>query len=387
MGTRRSGAALIACVALYSIVLGGVYATLAVDLAARGFGARDVAINAAMTPLGLFAAALVLPRLIRGAVLPWLVAALAATALVMLGLALTRSYAAWLGLRFLLGLSANALFVVAESTLMIAIPERSSGRFLSLYNGIVTGGYALGPLFLAVAPMSPPAALLACVAVVALSAIPLAVGLPRHHLALPPLEVGSGLVLFALSAPALVVGSAAVAIFDNAALALFPVFVMETGHGRDVALVLLAALLGGATLLQWPIGAIADRWSSLGMLRTCAGATVACCAALPAVANAPAALGVLGFVAGGTAFGTYSMILALVKERFATGALVTANAALGVTWGLGALVGVPAVGTGMDAAGPLLFGPLAAVPFLVLIAASLAPIPGRAAEAGERRSH
>ncbi|WP_052340896.1 MFS transporter [Salinarimonas rosea] len=387
MGTRRSGAALIACVALYSIVLGGAYAALAVDLAARGFGARDVAINAAMTPLGLFVAALVLPRLIRGAVFPWLVAAVAATVLVMLGLAFTRSYAAWLVLRFVLGLSANALFVVAESALMIAIPERSSGSFLSMYNGVVTGGYALGPLILALAPMSTPAALAAGGAVVALSAVPLAMGVPRRALALPPLEVGSGLVAFALAAPALVVGSAAVAIFDNAALALFPVSVMETGHGRDVALVLLAALLAGATLLQWPIGAIADRWSSLGMLRACAAATVACCTALPVVAHAPAALGVLGFVAGGTAFGTYSMVLALVKERFASSALVTANAALGVTWGLGALVGVPAVGTGMDAAGPLLFGPLAALPFLVLLAASLAPIAGRAAEARGGRSH
>ncbi|MGP9819029.1 hypothetical protein ACTZWW_03350 [Salinarimonas sp. NSM] len=386
MGTRRSGAALIACVASYSIVLGGAYAALAVDLAARGFGARDVAINAAMTPLGLFVAALVLPRLVRGAVFPWLAAALAATTLVMLGLAFTRSYAAWLGLRFMLGLSANALFVVAESALMIAIPERSSGRFLSLYNGVVTGGYALGPLILAIAPMRTPTALAAGAAMVALSAIPLVAGVPRRALTLPPLDVGSGLAVFALAAPALVVGSAAVAIFDNAALALFPVFVMESGHGRDVALVLLAALLAGATVLQWPIGAVADRWSSLGMLRCCAVVTVACCMALPAVAPVPAALAVLGFVAGGTAFGAYSMILALVKERFATSALVTANAALGVTWGLGAMVGVPVVGAGMDTAGPLLFGPLAAVPFLVLLALSLAPISGRAAEAGDGRS-
>ncbi|GGK17947.1 MFS transporter [Salinarimonas ramus] len=386
MEASRTAAALIVSVALYSIVLGGAYAALAVDLASRGYGAWEVAINAAMTPVGLVIAAIALPRLVRGPVFPWLVVAVGVSACVMVMLAAMQSFAAWLALRFVLGLSANTLFVVAESALMIAIPERNSGRFLSIYNGVVTGGYALGPLLLALLPTATATALLAGAVLIVAASLPLFVGVPRRDLLLPPLEVGSGLVVFAVAAPALVIGSAATAIFDNAVLSLFPVFAMESGSTRETALVLLAILLAGATVLQWPIGALSDKRSSLGMLRGCALVTAACCATFPIAASSFLALAFLAFVSGGAAFGAYSMVLALVKERFPAGSLVTANAALGVTWGLGALIGVPVVGAGMDAVGPGLLGPLVALPFLVLLAASLAPIGARAARSKQRQA-
>lgn len=385
MTASRSAGALIVCVAVYSVVLGGSYAALAVDLAGRGFGPRDVALNAAMTPLGLFVAAMMLPRLVKGPILPWLLAAIGGSAVVLASLAATDSFIAWLVLRFALGFAANTLFVVAESALMVAIPARSSGRFLSIYNGVVTGGYAAGPLALALVPIDLELALWIGAAIVLASAFPLARRVPKRGLSLPPLEVGSGLLGFAIAAPALVVGSAATAIFDNAALSLFPLSLMETGIDRSTALLALAALLAGATVLQWPIGVMADRRSPLGVLRCCCLAAIVSCLALPAVATIPLALGLVGFVAGGAAFGAYSMILALVKERFETGALVTANSMLGVAWGIGALVGVPLVGAGMESGGADLFGPLVAVPFTILLATSLLPIGRRAPT--PRRSH
>ena len=374
MQSRNATFAIIFSVAGYSIALGATYAGLALDLQIRGYSPQDIAINAAMTPLGLLVSALVLPKVIRGPVSVWLIGGVIASAVLLGSIAMYRDFYTWLLLRFLLGCATNILFVVGESALMLAISESKSGKFLGIYNGIVTFGYALGPSLMALTDVSASKALIICSTTISLTVIPLMLAKHDLRFGLPKMQTGQGLWIFVISAPALVSAAAATAIFDNAALSLFPVFSMESGYSKQAALTFLSVALVGATVLQWPIGSCADRYNRLCVLRLCALTALVACTAIPFVGRQPVALGVVVFIAGGAAFGTYTAVLALIEERFKGTLLVAANATLGLMWGLGSTVGVPGIGTAMEYGGVNVFGPAVALPFVLVLLLSAIPI-------------
>jgi MFS family permease len=277
-------------------------------------------------------------------------------------------YPAWLVLRFLLDFVANILFLFGESALMMVLGDRQRGKILGTYNGLVTLGYATGPLLVALlADVGPLGAVTACSGIVLCATIPVIWARSALDFPLPPREKTAGfLPLFAV-APALFIASSATAIFDNGFLALFPAYGMESGLSSRHALFLLGVALVGATVLQWPIGTLCDRWGADRVLPWAAATTVASMLSLPFTiqfwALAPAIL----FLAGGAAFGAYSAVLVLVSQRFAGHSLILAKALLSMMWGVGSFVGVPIIGASMDNVHLQAFGPAVVWPFLLLL--------------------
>ena len=59
----------------------------------------------------------------------------------------------------------------------------------------------------------------------------------------------------------------------------------------------------------------------------------------------------LFFVWGGVSFGIYTLSLIQLGERFTGQALIAGNAAFGIVWGIGGIVGSPAAGLAMQLTG------------------------------------
>ena len=130
---------------------------------------------------------------------------------------------------------------------------------------------------------------------------------------------------------------------------LLPIYGVRNDLGEGDAAMMLTAFAGGAVLLQYPIGWLADRINRYGLLIACAVGGVCGVALLPAMVATGGLIMWVGLLLWGGVFsGLYTVAMVLVGQRFRGAALVTATAAIGFLWGVGALTGPTAAGIAMD---------------------------------------
>lgn len=341
-------AILISVVACYSVSLGATYTAATLILNGKGYTAFQIAANASMTPLGLIMSSMLLPTFAKGKAAHWLVAGLGVTSFTVLLIAYVENYFALALLRLLLGLSANTLFIIGESTLMIIIPKGLGGRIMSLYNGLVTLGYAVGPITVSFFSSRPTYALLGCGLILVATSLVMAAYRHLFPTHLETAEKAKGVLEFVKIAPVILIGTVAVAAFDNASLNLFPLFSMAAGLPKDISLWALSAVLIGATALQYPIGILIDKFNPHLILNHTLFMTAVAISILPTLVDNPYPYIMLSFIVGGTAFGVFSAVLSVVTLNTPKDLVVTANSAIGLFWGLGSFVSVPILGAAMD---------------------------------------
>ena len=85
----------------------------------------------------------------------------------------------------------------------------------------------------------------------------------------------------------------------------------------------------------------------------CTTATAVGAVLLPLVAGGGWVLWILVFLWGGFAYGTYTVALIELGDRFTGGLLLAGNAAFAMMWGVAGLIGPSSVGAAMDLAGPI----------------------------------
>lgn len=340
----------IACMTIFALTIGLTYPLFSFVLEAQGYDETAIGINAAMTPLGILAASPFYPRLAArfGA---WQVAVvcLAAAAVLLLLLALLPHYGAYLVLRFLLGVVDSGVFIISETWINQLAAQRSRGRVVGAYATSLSAGFAVGPLILSVTgvegvmPFVLAAAL--CVAsILVVLAIRAATPSFSHERAASPWS-------FARLAPTLLIAVGVFAFWDAAVLSLFPLYGLDYGlEARFITLALAVSILG-ITVLQIPIGWIADRSSRRGVMIVCAVIAAVGAAVLPATMDWPHLLLPILFFWGAAVGGLYTTAMAELGDRFTGAELVAGNAAFAIVWGLGGMIGGPVTGAAMDLAG------------------------------------
>ena len=164
-------------------------------------------------------------------------------------------------------------------------------------------------------------------------------------------------------APTLLVAIAVFAFWDAAVLALFPIYGMSFGMTASFASLALAVCILGNTLLQFPIGWLADLTSRRAVLILCCCVAVGGALLLPVISDAKAVLLPVLFVWGAAAGGVYTMAMTELGDRFSGSDLVAGNAAFAVAYGVGGLVGGPSIGGAMHAFGPSGFSGSLAIVF------------------------
>ena len=132
---------------------------------------------------------------------------------------------------------------------------------------------------------------------------------------------------------------------------LMQVYVVDNAWSLRAAGFALPVFYWGQVLLTYPLGWIADRAPRRNVLLATSAGAVGCMVAMAPLGHSPG-IWIVIFLAGGIATASYTLGLAILGQRFDSRTLVSANAAFIACYGLGTILGPPAVGALMDRLGP-----------------------------------
>ena len=347
----RTMLAVITCISTYGITMGLAIPLLSLILETRGQSSTLIGANAAMASLGTILVSPFVPRLImRFGPRQFAVSCICAEMVLFLALKVFESLPAWFVLRFLIGASGAGLFIASETWLNQLADDANRGRWMGLYNAIISGTIAVGPLLLIVTGTVGWLPFVAGAAIIAAALVPLrlATEVPEFEDRAAPM----GVLALIREAPTIAFGVLLMAVVFMAGSALLPVYGVRTGMSAEASAVLLAIMLAGGVVLQWPVGWLCDRLMSRRMvLILCAACGGLAGAAIPALIQS-VVLWPMVFVWGGLALSVYTVVMTMGGDRFRGARLAQAMAAVGVLWGLGSLTGPGVGGLLMDLFGP-----------------------------------
>ncbi len=352
-GTRFDAAAItgvIATVSVFAIAQGLSYPLLSFILQRQGVSPAMIGLSAAMTPIGF---------IVSSPPIPWLAnrfgagrVALTCSVLSAIVLALigwTQDVYLWFPLRFLVGVVTNPLYVLSEIWVIALAPPARRGRVMGIYSTIISAGFAAGPLcLLAVGTEEWPPFLVGIGAFLFCGALLAVVvrRLPRINEAGDNVSVLGFMPLAWLLLSAVVVAAG----FEQAVLALLPVYGIHHGIPEAGMSALLSVMIAGNIAMQVPLGLLAEKLTARLVRFVCLLMTILGCLLLPILIETPLIYPCL-FVWGAVSYGIYTMSIIELGERFSGSALVAGNAAFSLMWGVGGIVVPPLTGSVMDVIG------------------------------------
>ena len=342
----RSRAAVVATAAIFGLTYGLTAPLIAVNLAARGASESLIGLNAAMHAIGVLAIALALPRMARRfGQRRMIVLALAASALILALFPFVPVVWMWFPLRLFLGVAAEILLVLSETWTNDLADERTRGRTMAIYMASLSLGFAGGPAILSAVGTGSIAYFIGA-AISLLAILPVA-----GPWTIPPRATKAALrhpwqyVQLAPIAIATTVLNAAV---ETAGLSFVALYASGMGWSEAQAMWLVSTLMIGAIVLQIPIGFLADHMPRRRLVMILAILSAVGALAWPWMLGSTWVAYALVFVWGGMFVGIYTVMLAIVGDRFAGPDLVGIYAVMGLAWGAGALAGPSIVGVAMQ---------------------------------------
>ncbi|MDH3242869.1 MAG: MFS transporter [Alphaproteobacteria bacterium] len=344
---RRSLSAVIMSSAAIGVHFGVMIPAVTLTLESWGVRPTVIGLNAAMQPLALLLFSAFLPRIIgRLGALPCLFGGLVVATAAALLMPLLPNLTAWFVFRFLMGLGMALPWLVGETWINIVAAPESRGRVVALYGIAFFGGLAVGPLVLQAVGGTGWPPFLAAAGAVVVAALPFAV-YARLAPAMP--AVPEIRFLQAAAVAPLMIGAAVIAgITEVATYAMLPLYGLRNGLGEAASVTLLTVFTLGALALQWPLGALADRFGARRLLLASAAAGIGLCLLLPPAMATPLLLWPLIFAWGGVTLAFYTLGLAHLGHRFPRAQLAVANAVFIVGFEAGNVAGPSLAGAAME---------------------------------------
>lgn len=344
---RWSLAAAISSIAVFGVGIGFGTPLLSLLLETRGTDPTLNGLNAASAFIGVILGPLWASALVRRfGVRNLLVACLGLDIVLFLLMKPLDDIAAWFVLRIALGLVGSCIFTVTEAWINMLSGPASRGRVIGVYTAALYGGFALGPLLLAATGIAGWLPFVAVSIVTGLAMLPLLGADAGAIDAAGPRSAGP--IAMFVRAPFIMLAAALFGIVEQTNFTLLPVWGVRVGLAPGLAAAMLTATSMGALALQPAIGWLSDTMARLPVMRFCAAVGLLGAALLPVAAGAPAALFVLLFVWSGLASAVYPLALGMAGERFSGLELVSVNAAIIVSYGIGSLVGPSIGGVAID---------------------------------------
>ncbi|PCC99652.1 MFS transporter [Halopseudomonas pelagia] len=282
-------------------------------------------------------------------------------------LAVWPSYALWLALRLVLGVSLTVTFVLGESWINQLIEDRLRGRLVAVYGSAFALSQLCGPLLLGVIGTAGDIGFW-----LSSGLLILGFGLLLQASGAPVVDAastsGKALMGFVRKLPAVAWAVMLFAAFEAMTLTLLPVYLVREGFDAQRALLMVGAVVIGDAALQVPIGWLADKLSRTTLYKACGVVLLVSSLAIPALLQSVLIWPVL-VLFGASAGGLYTLSLILIGQRYRDDALVRANAHIAMLWGIGSLLGPLSTGAASQwlssHALPLLMA-IAALVFIVL---------------------
>lgn len=336
----------IACTSIMGITTGLAWTLLALRLEHRGFDGAAIGFNAAAQSLGIVAVGFIAPAAIaRLGLVRCCGAAISMAIVMMLLLPLFDSYGAWLPLRFLLGAASSFLFIAGESWIVLIAPPRYLGRIVGILGLVWGGAFALGPIIVSVvgAEGLPPFLIGAAAAFCA--------GLPLLFVGdviVPPQARNRPDILGMLrKSPAPLLALVVLGLVESSHDSLLPIYGLRLGLAEPVAVLVVTVILLGVTLIQLPIGWIADHMDRRRLLLICVISGL-CLTVIFGFTSATILQWPVLFLLGAANGGVWAVSLALIGDEFSPEHVAGANAVRAMLYGTAAMAGPMISGAAMD---------------------------------------
>ncbi len=347
----RNLVAACAAITVFGFAFGMTYPLLSLILESRGVSSDMIGINSAMMPIGILLFSPVIPFAAKrfGARNVAITAAIV-TAMMILSYKVFDTLAAWFLIRLVQGMTISTLFVLSEAWIVGSASDANRGKVVAIYASVLSGSFGAGPLLISFIGIEGWTPFVLGAAVVAIGVIPFIFIREETH-AEPEETHASGILGFAPRAPMLLAAVGTFAVFDAASLSLFPVYGIQNGLDLTTSANILTALILGNVLLQFPIGWLCDRFPHRYVLAGCALITSITLCFLPGVIDSGLKWPLL-ILMGTAGYGVYTVSLAALGDRFSGIDLVNGSASFAVVWGFGALFGSVSGGWVMLGFGP-----------------------------------
>jgi MFS family permease len=317
-----------AAITVFGFAFGMTYPLLSLILESRGVASDMIGINSAMMPIGILLFSSVIPVAAKrfGARNVAITAAIV-TAMVILSYKVFDTLAAWFVIRLVQGMTISTLFVLSESWIVGSAGDQNRGKIVAIYASVLSGSFGAGPLLISFIGIEGWTPFVIGAAVVAIGVIPFIFIRENPHDE-PGETQASGIFGFAPKAPMLLAAVGTFAVFDAASLSLFPVYGIQNGLDLTTSANILTALILGNVLLQFPIGWLSDKFPHRLVLAGCALTTAITLMMLPAFIDSVFKWPLLVLM-GTTGYGVYTVSLASLGNRFSGIELVNGWAMLG----------------------------------------------------------
>ncbi|MCJ1885938.1 MFS transporter [Pseudomonas sp. LA21] len=344
-------AVLLFAVSIVGLSLGATLPLVALRLLDNGASALQIGILSAVPAAGMILAATLVDRACqrmsrrRLYLLCFLLCAASTAAIEFSGDSLGVLAAA----RLALGVGMGIAIILGEAWVNELCGEDNRGTIVALYATSFTAFQLLGPTLVALLDAQTPWVVLLVSAGHLIALATVACAMPEEGVHEHVEEPRSfSLAGFLRVAPALCMGVLFFSFFDSVVLSLFPVYASSHGYAVGIAAFMATVILLGDMICQLPLGWLSDRLDRPTLHLACGVAATAIGLALPWLITRPSLLWPALMLLGAVAGGVYTLALVLIGQRFRGRDLVTANAAAGMLWGVGSLLGPLLSGSLMD---------------------------------------
>jgi MFS family permease len=257
----------------------------------------------------------------------------------------------WFVALFLMGCAIDGIFVICEGWVNALANNHNRGRVIGIYGTVASLGMMTGPIILTLIGTRGAAPFVVGAICLLLFVAPITV--LRHHVPAFEGEHTGGALGFLKLAPALVLAVLVFALFESTFSVLFPVYGSRAGLAEAEVTTSMAIFFGGYLCWQLPIGMLAERVNPRLLLVGCAAGATAGSLLLEQVIGDGPAFWLTLFVWGGLGAGVYTLALIELGQRFRGATLLAGNAAFGIAWGAGGIIGPATTGSLMGSFGPV----------------------------------
>ncbi len=249
---------------------------------------------------------------------------------------------AWFVLRLIGGWATVGVYLVIESWLLTAADTRVRGRLLALYMISLYASGVIGQLLLGVTDAAGETVPFMVIGLLAsLSVLPMAM-IPRVSPLIEHAEPLSPLRLITMT-PTGVMGSFGSGLAVAAVYTLLPLYLQRSGLAVDRVGQMMAVMVLGAMLLQYPIGRWSDRHDRQQVLILIGAFCALISLGVLLLPGDQRLLAVLLFFLGGGVFALYPVAVSHAADRAPAGALVRMSQGLLLINALGSTLSPPAI--------------------------------------------
>ncbi|QJI37568.1 MFS transporter [Pseudomonas sp. ADAK13] len=333
------------------VQIGTITPLLSLSLEQKGVDPAKIGVIVSASWIAILLLYKVVPRLLghRGLVRANLLSVVL-TVLGLIGMTLTSELALLFALNFVLGIGLILRWIACDTWIVSVATDSERGRAIGVHETLMGLGIAVGPLLLVVFGVDSAIPYYACAAIVLLSG-GLALSLKGHD-SRPktPAEKRHGKLFSVI--PVALCGAFIAGFSETSSVSFLGAYSLSTGYVLTAATLLISVFGIGGTVLQLPIGWMADRSSYKTGQLVCGLVVLLGTLAIPFSQSLPWLSTLIVFVWGGAIGGMNTLAVIEAGDRVAEHQVSTAMTAIALFYTLGSVLGPIATGATVSYVSP-----------------------------------